>query len=87
MGAAGDLLANYQHVIEDLVLVTGENGVFDVTVDDTMIYSKAETGRHAEPGEVLDLFTDLMSVPTSPATAKNEPRYLRGQNEPLYFEV
>ena len=25
--------------------------------DDTIIYSKTETGRHAEPGEVLDLFT------------------------------
>jgi len=60
VGAAGDLLANYQHVIEDLRLVTGENGVFDVTVDGDLIYSKAQTGRHAEPGEVLDLFTDLM---------------------------
>ena len=60
MGAAEDLLANYQHVIEDLRLVTGENGVFDVTVDGDLIYSKAQTGRHAEPGEVLDLFADLM---------------------------
>ena len=57
MGAAEDLLANYQHVIEDLRLVTGENGVFDVKVDGDLIYSKAQTGRHAEPGEVLDLFT------------------------------
>ena len=56
MGAAGDLLATYQNVVDDLVLVTGENGVFDVVVDDAIIYSKAETGRHAEPGEVLDLF-------------------------------
>ena len=57
MGVAGDLLATYQNVIDDLVLVTGANGVFDVVVDDTIIYSKTETGRHAEPGEVLDLFT------------------------------
>ena len=56
MGAAGDLLATYQNVIDDLVLVTGDNAVFDVVVDDTIIYSKTETGRHAEPGEVLDLF-------------------------------
>ena len=65
MGAAGDLLANYQHVIEDLRLVTGENGVFDVTVDDTTLYSKDETGRHAEPGEVLDLFANLMGPDVS----------------------
>jgi len=65
VGAAGDLLANYQHVIEDLRLVTGENGVFDVTVDGDLIYSKAQTGRHAEPGEVLDLFANLMGPDVS----------------------
>ena len=65
MGAAEDLLANYQHVIEDLRLVTGENGVFDVTVDGDLIYSKAQTGRHAEPSEVLDLFTALMGSDVS----------------------
>ena len=65
MGAAEDLLANYQHVIEDLRLVTGENGVFDVTVDGDLIYSKAQTGRHAEPGEVLDLFANLMGSDVS----------------------
>ena len=65
MGAAEDLLANYQHVIEDLRLVTGENGVFDVTVDGDLIYSKAQTGRHAEPGEVLNLFANLMGSDVS----------------------
>jgi len=60
VGAAGDLLANYQHVIDDLALTTGASGVFDVTVDDTTLYSKDETGRHAEPGEVLALFTALV---------------------------
>ena len=65
MGAAEDLLANYQHVIEDLRLVTGENGVFDVTVDGDLIYSKAQTGRHAEPGEVLNLFVNLMGPDVS----------------------
>jgi len=60
VGAASDLLTNYQHVIADLRLVTGDNGVFNVTVDEDLIYSKAQTGRHAEPGEVLDLFADLM---------------------------
>ena len=60
MGAASDLLTNYQHVIADLLLVTGDNGVFNVTVDGDLIYSKAQTGRHAEPGEVLALFTALV---------------------------
>ena len=60
MSAALDLLSNYQNVITDLLLVMGDTGVFDVTVDGNLIYSKAETGRHAEDGEVLALFVDLM---------------------------
>ena len=60
MSAVRDLLSNYQHVIEELRLVTGDNGAFEVVVDGNLIYSKHATGRHAEPGEVLDLFTDLM---------------------------
>ncbi len=58
MSAASDLLSNYQHVIESLTLTTGGSGVFDVTVDGETLYSKHATGRHAEPGEVLDLFTE-----------------------------
>jgi predicted Rdx family selenoprotein len=54
--AASDLLHDYQHVIAELTLVTGRAGVFDVTVDGQLLYSKHETGRHAEPGEVLSLF-------------------------------
>jgi selenoprotein W-related protein len=58
VGAASDLLANYQHVVETLTFTTGSKGVFDVTVDGEVLYSKAETGRHADPGEVLELFTE-----------------------------
>ena len=29
-------------------------GVFEVDVDGTRVFSKAELDRHAEPGEVLD---------------------------------
>jgi selenoprotein W-related protein len=60
VSAASDLLSNYQNVITDLRFVMGDRSVFDVTVDGNLIYSKAETGRHAEDGEVLALFADLM---------------------------
>ena len=56
MSAAKDLLHDYQHVIDDLTLATGSHGVFDVEVDGALLYSKHQTGRHAEPGEVLRLF-------------------------------
>jgi selenoprotein W-related protein len=58
VSAATDLLNNYQHVIKSLTFTTGEKGVYDVTVDGDVLYSKHETGRHAEPGEVLELFTE-----------------------------
>ena len=65
MSAASDLLTNYQHVIEDLRLVTGDDGVFDVVVDGQRVYSKHETGRYAEPGEVLGIFRDLVGPDVS----------------------
>lgn len=58
MRAASDLLTNYQHVIASLTLTTGGSGIFDVTVDGELLYSKHETGRHADPGEVLELYTE-----------------------------
>ena len=56
MGAAQDLLANYQHIIQSLTLTTGSKGVFDVTVDGALLYSKHASGRHAKSGEILELF-------------------------------
>jgi len=56
VSAASDILGKYQHVVSELTFVTGEKGVFDVRVDGDLIYSKHETGRHANPGEVLELF-------------------------------
>jgi len=60
VSAASDLLTNYQHVISELTLVMGEKGIFDVVVDAEPLFSKADSGRHAEPGEVLALFTELV---------------------------
>ncbi len=58
MSAAKDLLQNYQHIIENLTLVTGASGIFDVEVDGEMLFSKDDCCRHAESGEVLKLFAD-----------------------------
>ncbi len=32
----------------DIHLIPSSGGVFDVSVDDALVYSKQETGRHAE---------------------------------------
>lgn len=66
MSAASDLLTSYQHIIESLTLVNGTQGVFDVEVDDTLLYSKHQTGRHADPGEVLELFREEHAADVRP---------------------
>lgn len=60
MGAANDLLSNYQHVISDLTLVPSSGGVFEVEVNNDLIFSKKSLGRHALPDEVLNLFADVV---------------------------
>ena len=65
MSTARDLLTNYQHVISDLRLVTGSNGIYDVRVDGELIYSKDENGRHAEDGEVLEIFKEIVGPDVS----------------------
>jgi predicted Rdx family selenoprotein len=58
---ADELLANYQHIIDELTLVTSSGGAFEVRVDGDLIFSKKTLQkRHAEPGEVLGMFKDIV---------------------------
>jgi selenoprotein W-related protein len=50
-----DILKQYENQIEQISLIPGNNGVFEVTVDGELVFSKAQLGRHAEPGEVVRL--------------------------------
>ena len=58
MSTVHDLVHDYQHVIAEVTLMMGSNGVFDVVVDGEVLFSKRAAGRHAEPGEVLALFRE-----------------------------
>lgn len=55
-----ELLKNYEHVIETITLVPSDGGRFEVTVNGQLVYSKLQTHRHAEPGEVLGLVRKLV---------------------------
>ena len=66
MGTVYELLHDYQHVIDELTVVTGSSGVFDVEVDGAPLYSKHRTGRHAEPGEVLELLRARLGPDVQP---------------------
>ncbi len=56
MSATNDLLSSYQHIISETSIRHGGKGMFDVKVNGEMLYSKDATGRHAESGEILELF-------------------------------
>jgi selenoprotein W-related protein len=53
-----ELLSEHQHDISDVTVVPSRGGVFEVEVDGTLIFSKSELGRHAEPGEVMRLLAE-----------------------------
>lgn len=55
-----ELLKHYEHLIETITLVPSDGGKFEVTVNGTLLYSKLESHRHAEPGEVLGLVRKLV---------------------------
>jgi selenoprotein W-related protein len=54
------LLKSYEHVIEEIKLVPSDGGRFEVTVNGQLLYSKLQTHRHAEPGEVVGLVRKLV---------------------------
>jgi selenoprotein W-related protein len=43
-------------------LTASGGGVFEVRVDDTLLFSKKKLGRHAQPGEILTLIRDHLSA-------------------------
>jgi selenoprotein W-related protein len=56
----GELLNKFEPEIASITLVPSEGGAFEVTVNDKLIYSKIETGRHVDPGEVVGLIQKIL---------------------------
>ena len=46
----------YSEIVSDIELIESAGGAFEIRVDGELIYSKLETGRHADPPEILGLF-------------------------------
>jgi selenoprotein W-related protein len=52
---AAELLSTFEPGIKSLSLIPSRGGAFEVRVNDRLIFSKIQSGRHAEPGEVKNL--------------------------------
>lgn len=54
----GALRKEYGDIISEIELIPSDGGAYEIRVDGELIYSKLETGRHADPPEILNLFKE-----------------------------
>jgi selenoprotein W-related protein len=57
---AGELLREYEREIESVALIPSDGGRFEVEVNGSLVYSKLQTNRHAEAGEIPNLVAKLV---------------------------
>ncbi len=60
MSLAGEVLKDYEHVIESVALFPSDGGRFEVSVNGQLVYSKLEKKRHAEAGEILNIIATMV---------------------------
>ena len=60
MSLASELLKKFEPEIETLTLLPSDGGRFEVSVNGKLVYSKLQTGRHAEAGEVAGLMEKFL---------------------------
>jgi selenoprotein W-related protein len=59
-----ELLQAFEQDLQSVTAVPSDGGRFEVMVDGTLLYSKLQTGRHAEPGEVVRLMRTHLRRPS-----------------------
>jgi selenoprotein W-related protein len=57
---SAELFEHFEHVIESLSLIPSDGGRFEVSVNGVLIYSKLQTKRHAEAGEIVNLISKMV---------------------------
>jgi selenoprotein W-related protein len=56
------LLKEFESNVESFTLVPSDGGCFEFSVNGKRLYSKLETHRHAEPGEVAGLVREYLKA-------------------------
>jgi len=54
-----EILKDYEHLVESLSLIPSDGGKFEVSVNGQLIYSKLDTKRHAEAGEIVNSISKM----------------------------
>jgi len=55
-----DLLAAYEADIEQFTLIPSDGGRFEFRANGQLLYSKLQTHRHPEPGEIAGLLKKIL---------------------------
>lgn len=50
-----EVIKEHEYKVDSVGIIPSDGGKFEVMVDDNLVYSKLQTGRHVEPGEVAKL--------------------------------
>lgn len=54
-----EILREFEPDIELITLIPSDGGRFEVTLNGKLIYSKLQTGRHVNPGELVQLIRNV----------------------------
>jgi selenoprotein W-related protein len=60
VGLMGELLKNFEYVIESVTLIPSDDGRFEVSVNGELVYSKLALKRHAQAGEIVDIIFKMV---------------------------
>ena len=60
MSLVEELLKHFEHLIESVALVPSDGGKFEVSVNGKLVYSKLQTHRQAEAGEIVGLINKII---------------------------
>lgn len=55
---AVEILGMFENKIRSLTLAPGLNGVFEITLNERLIFSKKDTGEFPDPGAISRLIED-----------------------------
>lgn len=53
--------ASLERQVESFQLVPSDGGRFEFSVDGTLLFSKLQTHRHADAGEIKQIFKDYLA--------------------------
>jgi selenoprotein W-related protein len=62
VGLAARILEEWEDAVATVEVVTGADGIFDVNVDDELVFTKSMLGRYPQPDEVLPLLREKLAA-------------------------